>query len=428
MPDVVRDRWWTKSAETPATDAHMPAPEPVPVEDAPEPSAPVAVEDAAEPPAPERVAAKPAEEATVDGDEAGHAPSNEELLVTVHDIRAQLPAWTSSLTDAIREAGSAAPDVSTLKILVPSDLTPPPVAAAAELHHGDLLGSHARSLAENLIAAGTWWAAMAGKLGDDADVKGTIPFAQRAVAALGTAMQHAVYLTFLDDATRARIGQPYEISAYAKDWGLTDAQVDEVWLWLNQENLQFGRVQLPLVLDTQNRCVYHRVQRFYERWWYATSPLWGAALAFGFVALLFFVLQKAGLESWPHLWGWKMVILFVFVTLGALLHVGASLINVNYDNPLRVYDANGLADWLSLRWIAVLRLYIPVTFVVAGLWGAGNVPGSFSALVTAILAGYSADSLFRAAVSNVQAQSSARQAARSSTASPVGAATAVKSS
>lgn len=100
----------------------------------------------------------------------------------------------------------------------------------------------------------------------------------------------------------------------------------------------------------------------------------------------------------------------------------------NYDNRLGVYDANGIVDWLSLRWIAVLRLYIPVTFVVAGLWGAGNVPGSFSALVTAILAGYSADSLFRAAVSNVQAQSSARQAARSSTASPVGAATAVKSS
>lgn len=192
-----------------------------------------------------------------------------------------------------------------------------------------------------------------------------------------------------------------------------------MWLWLNQDPLRFGTKQLPLVLDTQNRCVYRRARRN-QRWWYAAAPLWGAALAFCLVALLFFVLQKAGLTSWPHSWGWKMVILFVFVALGALLHVGANAVNVNYDSPMTVYDAGGMVDWLSLRWIAVLRLYIPVIFVVAGLWGAKNIPGSFHALGTAILAGYGADSVFRTAVSSVQAQSSKKQADTASVAPAAG--------
>jgi hypothetical protein len=120
-------------------------------------------------------------------------------------------------------------------------------------------------------------------------------------------MQHVRYFTFLNDARDARVGRPSEIDPYCKDWGLTDAQVDEVWLWLNQEPLRFGSKALPLVLDTQNRCVYHRAERFYLRWWCAAAAVRGAALSFGLVALLFFVLKKAGFTSWPSNWAWKMV-------------------------------------------------------------------------------------------------------------------------
>ena len=97
---------------------------------------------------------------------------------------------------------------------------------------------------------------------DLANLKAAIPLSQRAVAALGRAMQHALYLTFLADATKAGVGRAYEISSYARTWGLTNAQVDEVWLWLNQDPLRLGTKQLPLVLDTQNRCVYRRARRY----------------------------------------------------------------------------------------------------------------------------------------------------------------------
>lgn len=101
-------------------------------------------------------------------------------------------------------------------------------------------------------------------------------------------------------------------------------------------------------------------------------------------------------------WGWKLLVLLLFVGLGALAHVGAQALDVNFDDPMKVYDAGNIIDWLSLRWLAVMRLYIRVMVVVASLWGAGNVPTSCQKLGTVILAGYGADSAPRAALSRLQ--------------------------
>jgi hypothetical protein len=99
-----------------------------------------------------------------------------------------------------------------------------------------------------------------------------------------------------------------------------------------------------------------------------------------------------------------MLVLLLFVAIGALAHVGTRALNINYDDPMKVYDAGNILDWLSLRWLAIIRLYIPVAVVVAILWGAGNIPNSFHALGTAILAGYTADSFVRSALSRLQGQ------------------------
>lgn len=76
-----------------------------------------------------------------------------------------------------------------------------------------------------------------------------------------------------------------------------------------------------------------------------------------------------------------------------------------------MYDAGGIINWLSLRWLGVLQYYLPVVFVVASLWGAGNVPDKFAQPGAALLAGYSADSAFGAAVSKLQSQAANRPAA-----------------
>lgn len=96
---------------------------------------------------------------------------------------------------------------------------PPPTVAAARLEHRELLGPHAVLLAASLEEAGRWWAAAAEKVDDLANLKAAIPLSQRAVAALGRAMQHALYLTFLADATKAGVGRAYEISSYARTGG-----------------------------------------------------------------------------------------------------------------------------------------------------------------------------------------------------------------
>jgi hypothetical protein len=72
---------------------------------------------------------------------------------------------------------------------------------------------------------------------------------------------------------------------------------------------------------------------------------------------------------------------------------------------MKIVDAGNIVNWLSLRWLAIVYLYIPIGFVVIGLWGAHNIPSTFQKLGTAILAGYSADSLLWAALSKLQTQS-----------------------
>jgi hypothetical protein len=105
------------------------------------------------------------------------------------------------------------------------------------------------------------------------------------------------------------------------------------------------------------------------------------------------------------------VVLLLFVSFGAAAHLGSRALNIHYDDPMKVYDAGSFIDWLSLRWVAVIQMYFPVTVVVIVLWGAGNIPTSFQKLGTAFLAGYTADSFLRAAVSKVQAQAGGQPAA-----------------
>ena len=328
------------------------------------------------------------------------------LLRGVDDVRSHIPSWMHRLSDAAEEAYRAKPNKDTLAMLLDADSTPGPQQAAAELHRLSshrTLNAHVELLAQELKQAGESWAAASGGVDDLASEAETVgSHIQRALKELQGALQHALYLTYLDDARNAPVGETRDLRAYCQGWGLDDGQIDEIWLWVSQDPLRFGGEPLPLALDRQNGCVYPRAENRWKRWWLAAAPLWGGALAYTFVALAFLLLHKAGVTAWPHDWAWKMGVLVLFVALGAALHLAARAINVNYDDPIQVRAAGGVGDWLSLRWLGILQMYVPIVFVVGSLWGAGNVPESFQSLGTAILAGYSADSLFRAAVSNVQ--------------------------
>jgi hypothetical protein len=263
-------------------------------------------------------------------------------------------------------------------------------------------------LAHALDEAAKWWqsATEAVARSDAADV---LADAQSSVKALDAAMQHALFLTFLDDVRAAHTGESRRIDDYAQGWGISTAEIDTLWQWLLQDRKEFDGKKLPIALDSVNRCAYRNSESDWFRLFTAAAPLWIAALVFGVIALLFAVLHSAGLTSWPSRWGWKLLVLLLFVALGALAHIGARALDVNFDDPMKVYDAGNIVDWLSLRWLAVMRLYVPVTVVVGSLWGAGNIPTSFQKLGTAILAGCSADSATRAALSKLQTSASSMQ-------------------
>jgi hypothetical protein len=271
-----------------------------------------------------------------------------------------------------------------------------------------VLGTHAAFVETDLRQAAKSW-----KSAQDAVAAQTtadvVHAAQGAQVALTAAFQHVLFITFLDEASRGRVGSSRSIDSYCSGWGLQTPSVDMLWSWLVEDPKVFDGKPLPLVLDSINRAVYRKPDKPWKRNIAAATPVWGAAGVFGVAALCFELLHLAGITSWQGRWAWKMLVLVLCVSLGAAIHLGARALNVNYDDPMKVEDAGGGLDWLSLRCLTVLHMYLPVLVVTIGLWGAGNVPKSFQQLGTALLAGYSADSAVGAALSRFQKRASGKQ-------------------
>lgn len=364
-------------------------------------------------------------------------------LADVARVRAHIPTWQHSLATAANAAATHPPQWSKLSQQLDYGRAGPGQAAdellardkastdapEVELHLlsvQSLLGEHGELLLNALGEAERWWQnakkAVTGQLPDVAD---EIKEAQQA---LGAAMQHALFLTFLGDLKKAHVGERRLFADYCQGWGLTGTQVDQLWLWLTQDRLELGGVELEIALDTSNRYAYRNADLVEVRAFLAGAILWGAAIVFGVAALFFALLHSAGAANWPPSWGWKMLVLLICVVIGAFVHIGSRILNVNYDNPIKVYDAGGIVDWLSLRWLGVLQMYVPVGFVVISLWGAHNYPTAFQEIGTAILAGYTADSLLGAAVSKLQSQAASKKNSSAAAAASTGAAAATSQS
>jgi hypothetical protein len=338
-------------------------------------------------------------------------------LTTVQNVRNRIPGWQRSLAVALAEAVSKTPDFGKLKLLLGNDTDTSPSSSALEINPSGeaaakspqaLLGTHASLLATRLAAAGKWWASAVSGI-EPANSATVLTGVQGAQTELRAAMQHSLFLTFAGDVSRGHAGQSRGIDSYCSDWGLSTALVDRLWSWLQEDPLEFGGKPLPIALDTVNRCAYRKANPGWQLYLTAAAPILGVVVTFVLVAFLFLLLHAAGLTTWPAKWVWKMLVLVLFVSIGAAAHIGSRALDVNFDNPMKVYDAGNLIVWLSLRWVSVLRMFIPVTFVVAALWGAGNIPTSFAKLGTALLAGYTSDSAIRSALSNLQSRAADKQ-------------------
>jgi hypothetical protein len=288
---------------------------------------------------------------------------------------------------------------------------------AREMSARGLVGEHVEQLRLDLVKVGTMWSTTqaAGCPSDRAHLSRA---AGVSLTVVESALRHALLLAFLRDADTAPAGKTTDLKSYCAGAGLIkdkpkldkldQDKLDAMWHWITHDRRQFGDRPLRLVLDHERRSVIRKPTTKSSEWWLtATAAVWGGLFVLLVVAGLFGLLDAANLTTWPPDAVPKLVVLWLFVCLGAGLHLASrSLSAINYDDPVKVIVASGWMDWLSLRWIGVLQLYVPIAFVLATLWGAGNIPGSFHDLSTAILAGYSADSLFRAALSRAKANTS----------------------
>jgi hypothetical protein len=368
------------------------------------------------------------------GDDAGSPPSTdadralavENVLGAVERVRSWIPTWRRTVNAVLQATvpeASEAVLARALKAAVDARSAESPWSPAQACNlfvardqvsgpyvARELVGEQAELLVVDLREADAAWPSVCladGKL----DRVVIAAAATHSLAALQSTLQHALMLTFLHDCAKKAVGNNVAFDDYCDGWELTPAQVATTWLWLTHDPWLFGGQPLLLVPESGTG---HRVYRKARTWslpWFVTTlaPLWGAVLVWALTAGLFALLHRAGLTRWPHHWQVQLVVLVLFVALGALAHVASrSLSAISYEDPLQVYAAGKALDWLSLRWLGVLRAYIPILVVGISLWGAGTVPHHFQDLATALLAGYSADSLFRAGLSKLQTQSSAK--------------------
>jgi hypothetical protein len=343
-----------------------------------------------------------------------------EILTKIEHARTWLPAWRREMDELRRAAVKSDEGAFERELQEAGDLYEArhPGQIVAELK-GDklpaetLVGSHVEHLRIALQEAEDRWRwTEHEEPGDAAQRAADVAHrAASASAALQRAMQHALFFMYLDQVRSARVGQRIEFDDALVGWGLTKRQVDEVWSWIQHDTdmTRFNRKCLPILVDRQTRSAY-RTPSTWPQWiGTTTAAVWGAALALAAIIVVFALLDRAGMTEPPVDWFVKLVVLYLFVLGGAVLHIASmSLGNIRFGDPLQVYVASSGATWLALRWVAILRLYIPIAVVAGSLWGAGNIPESFEQLGTAILAGYSADSLFRASLSRLQAQGSAQ--------------------
>jgi len=170
----------------------------------------------------------------------------------------------------------------------------------------------------------------------------------------------------------------------------TEEQGDQVLRWLAGSSRSAG-----MLVDPEEGVIY-KVPSGKKRLGMASAALWGALA--GLIPLT--ILSGGGSwlgipeGDWPFAdWG-DLIGLYVCVVIGAGLHFLASMAKgIDFDGELAVTQSSRRIDWLAIRWGSVLTLFLPPLITTVGLGMTGLRPDTFENFATAVLAGYSADSL-----------------------------------
>jgi len=224
--------------------------------------------------------------------------------------------------------------------------------------------------------------------------------APAAVAALDDAILQAGYLTIpqrVDEKLATKhVGEHVDFASEFGDQLASPEQCAVMLKWLGEHPRE-----IQGLVDLRSGRIYRLSQTGRGRLARVGVLVWAPLLS----ALLLWAATSLGgwfdLEAWPSTRAGRVVLLYLVVLAGALVHIGITknlITNIRFDAPLRVHVPSHGLSWLELRWVAVGMLFLPVLVTAGILWGTGLDLSTSQDLLTALLAGYSADSLFAAAL------------------------------
>ena len=315
-------------------------------------------------------------------------------LQKVRRIRSHTPSWNrwiNEMATTATKSAEPAQDLPRARALEP----PFPPHEATGLLDPNKLADHGESLITNLKELEVRWVQLMDDTASAHDVQSAAAGAHRAADRV---VQHCLFLIYLDEVRHDRVGARKPIAEFCDQWSLSKAQINQIWQWVcaDAPSARFADgAEQPLVVDTDNRRVYRKPRGFWQHLYTNTAFLYGAGIVFMLLIALQALLHRTNsLLPKPHNWLAELAVVVLCVIAGALLHVAAKgLSGIHFDDKLSVYEAGEWTDWLALRWLAILRLYIPVLVVAGGLWVTGTRAGTLKDLSIAVLAGYGADSL-----------------------------------
>ena len=347
---------------------------------------------------------------------AQHESSRElRLRATVDEIRADVQALRVELMDILAIEGSRSAARTALEREVRDALAAleaRPLAGFQEhlsrampedgsaLHAA--VGDTVRKLLNALDRAYRSWPRDAATAREDAPA---------AVAALDDAILQAGYLTIpqrLDEKLATKhVGEHVDFAAEFGDQLASPEQCAAMLKWLGEHPRD-----IQGLVDLRSGRVYRLSQTSRGRVARVGVLVWAPVLS----ALLLWAATSLGgwfdLAQWPSTRAGRVILLYLLVLGGALVHIGITknlITNIRFDAPLRVHVPSHGLSWLELRWVAVGMLFLPVLLTAGILWTTGLDLSDTHDLATALLAGYSADSLFAAALTRFATTAQAQQ-------------------
>ena len=349
-------------------------------------------------------------------DEPLETPQQLRLRATVDEIRADVQALRAELVDILvierpKSAGGRAElerevrDAGVALEARPLEVYRGRLAAAlppdGSAHHAAVVDT-VRKFLNALDRAYRSWPR------DPATARET---AEGAMAALDDAILQAGYLTIpqrmAEKLATKHVGEHVDFGSEFGDQLASPEQCTTLLRWLAEHPRE-----IQGLVDLRSGRVYRMSQTRRGRVARVGVLVWAPVLS----ALALWAVTSLGgwfdLEAWPSTQAGRVILLYLVVLAGALVHIGITknlITNIRFDAPLRVHVPSRGLSWLELRWVAVGMLFVPVLVTAGILWGSGLGLTGTQDLVTALLAGYSADSLFAAALTRFGSTAKAQQ-------------------